>query len=443
MDNKLNFTAELKLNADYDIIVVGGGPAGCAAAIAAAREDAKVLLLEATGCLGGMGTSGLVPAWCPFTDSERIIYGGLAEKILRRCIAGMAHVAEDQFTWTPLDAELMKRIYDELVTDSGAEVLFNTQLAAVNNNGNAVHSIVVANKSGLTAYRAKVYVDCTGDADLAAWAGAEYVKGNEIDGDLQPVTHCFLLTNVDEYGYHTGQPLHSNNPNSPIYDIRKSGKYPLISDHHCCNNLVGPRAVGFNAGHMWQVDNTDPTSVSRALIHGRKMAHEFQKALAEFQPKAFANAFLAATASLMGSRETRRIIGDYYLTVDELMAFKSFDDEIGRNCYFIDVHHAANAVGTDMEGVAHQFRFPKGASHGIPYRCLTPKGINNVLVAGRAISTDRPSQGSTRVMPVCLVTGEAAGLASAMAAADNLGNVHAVDTADLRHRLREYGAYLP
>jgi hypothetical protein len=433
----------LPLNDAWDVIVAGGGPSGCAAAAAAAREGARTLLVEATGALGGMGTSGLVPAWCPFTDGERIIYGGIAEGVLRQCIAGMPHVRKDQYDWTPIDAELLKRIYDDLVTRHGATVLFNSLLAGVEaDEAGRVDAILVGNKAGLAAYRAKVYVDATGDADLAAWAGAQFEKGDEA-GDLQPATHCFTLTNVDMYGFqHCGGIKYSRHHNV-IDDIVASGKYPAIPDTHACNNVVGPGAIGFNAGHVWSVDNTDPFSVSRGLLEGRRIAKAFRDACAEFFPAAFANAHLTQTGALLGVRETRRILGDYRLTVEDFVGRRSFPDEICRNCYFIDVHHKRSEVGTAKEHGSTAVHLKKGESHGIPYRCLTPRGLRNVLTAGRSISTDRAVQGSTRVMPVCLCTGEAAGLAAALAARDGQTDAHAVNTDDLRRRLREHGAYLP
>ena len=215
---------DLPLEDGWDVIVAGGGPAGCTAAAAAAREGARTLLIEATGALGGMGTSGLVPAWCPFTDKQRIIYGGMAEKVLKDCMAGMPHVREDHFDWTPIDPELLKRIYDDLVTGAGATVRFHTVLAGVERaEGGRIDAVLLASKLGLTAARAKVYVDCTGDADLAAWAGAEWHKGDE-SGDLQPATHCFSLANVDMYGYeHCGNV--KNRRGEPIInDIVASGK---------------------------------------------------------------------------------------------------------------------------------------------------------------------------------------------------------------------------
>jgi hypothetical protein len=431
---------EIILDDRFDVIVTGGGPAGCAAAIAAAREGARTLLLEATGALGGMGTMGLVPAWCPFSDQEKIIYKGLAETVFTRSKAGMPHVNPQALDWVPIDPEHLKRVYDDLVTAAGVTVLFNALVTGAEMKAaGQVDVVLAASKAGLTAYRAAVFVDCSGDADVAAYAGADFEKG-DAEHDLQPATHCFVLGNVDEYSYRHDAPLHGSNRKSIIFDIAASDEFPLIVDWHICNSLVGPRTVGFNAGHIWGVDNTKPETVSAALIHGRKIAAQFREALAKRAPKAFANAHLAATAPLMGIRETRRIIGDYYLVADDLRNMRSFADEIGRNCYYVDVHGKRQDANKTEPGAEH-FCFPPGKSHGIPYRCLTPKGLKNVLVAGRCISTDRAAQGSTRVMPVCLVTGEAAGLAAALAAKAG-GDIRGFAVSELQARLTQHGAYL-
>ena len=447
MSNYLMTQRAIPMDDSWDVIVVGGGPAGCTAAIAAAREGAKALLVEATGCLGGMGTSGLVPAWCPFSDKEKIIYRGLAEKVFNAAKKGMAHVRAEDLDWVPIDPEKLKRIYDEMVTEAGVTVLFNTVLSSVEmENESQVAAVVVTNKAGLSAYKAKVYIDCSGDADLAAWAGAEFQKGEEGTGDLQPATHCFVLSNVDDYAYLHGPTLHPNNRQSPIYDIVKSGRYPEIPDTHLCNNSMGPGVVGFNAGHIWNVDNTDPVSVSKALMQGRKLAAAIHAALVEYQPKAFANSFLAATGSLMGIRETRRILGDYVITVEDYLERRSFEDEICRNSYYIDIHHSKKEIEVVNNGRPENeqrtARYGKGESHGVPYRCLTPKGLKNVLVAGRSISCDRIIQGSVRVMPVCLAMGEAAGIAAVHAMQLPETDVHKVNTERLRSRLKEEGAYL-
>ncbi|MEK6796039.1 MAG: FAD-dependent oxidoreductase [Spirochaetota bacterium] len=438
-----SLTRTIPLNDEYDVIVLGGGPAGCTAAMAAAREGAKTLLIEGTGALGGMGTLGLVPAWCPFSDLEKMIYRGLAEKVFTRARESVRHEPSSKMDWVAIDAEHLKRVYDDMVTSYGASVLFHTSVSAVEAAHGTVKTIVVSNKSGLSAYQAGVYIDCTGDADIAAWAGAQFHQG-DTNGETMPATLCMLLSNVDEYAYRFGDNLYAGNKNSPVYAIVNSGKYPRIKDTHMCTNIVGPGTVGLNAGHLWDVDATDPASVSAALIEGRKLAADIRNALAEYHP-AFRNAHLVSTGSLLGIRESRRIVGDYNLTLDDYLARRSFDDEICRNSYFIDIHTAKDEIEkTKTENVVeHRFeRYKKGESHGVPYRSLLPKGIFNVIVAGRSISCDRIVQGSVRVMPVCLAMGEAAGAAGAMAVRAK-GDVHAVDTKKLRARLKEEGAYLP
>ena len=436
---------KIPINENYDVIVVGGGPAGCAAAIAAAREGKSTLLIEATGSLGGMGTMGLVPAWCPFSDGEKIIYTGIAQEIFEKSKEGLKHVSKSHLNWVPINPGKLKLVYDELVIQSGAKVLFNTVLSCVEmENENEIAAIIVTNKAGLSAYKAKVYIDCTGDGDVAAGAGAEFLMGDEETKELQPATHCFSLSNVDMYAYQYGPRLHPNNDDSPIYDILKSGKYPKISDKHMCNNIVGPGTIGFNASHVFDVDNTDPISVSQALIKGRQIADEICRALAEYVPEAFANAFVSQTAPLMGIRETRRIVGDYILTRDDYINRRSFEDEIGRNSYYLDVHRKVTdklkkSSETDVDKRAA--RYNSGESHGIPYRCLTPNGLSNLLVAGRPISCDREIFGSVRVMPVCLVTGQAAGTAAALSCNQEKRDVHNIDVKLLRQTLRNNGAY--
>ncbi|MHB9129595.1 MAG: FAD-dependent oxidoreductase [Armatimonadota bacterium] len=436
------------LDDSWDVIVVGGGPAGCTAAAASARQGSRTLLIEAAGALGGMGTLGLVPWFCGYDDGKEVIARGLAEHV-RLALGDQA---------PSIDPELLKRIYDDLVTGNGAKVLFFSRLCAVEmtEEGN-IDALLVSNKAGLSAFRAKVYVDCTGDGDLAAMAGAPFEKGDGV-GNLQPATHCFTLTNVDPYDcwFNPQRPagsapsVHFFDPDSPVHKAMQSGRYPLIVDLHSCSTQIGPRTYGFNTGHVFDVDNTDPESVSMALIHGRKQAAQYREAFAEFHP-AFTHAMLTATGALLGVRETRRILGDYLLTAADYLARRSFPDEICRNAYNIDVHsnaEEAQQISRKPLDEIHQWLeettrpLSPGESYGIPYRCLLPRGLANVLVAGRCISTDRAVNGSIRIMACCLTTGEAAGIAAAMAATAD-GNVHTVDHTKLRASLREHGAYLP
>ncbi|MDR2384225.1 MAG: FAD-dependent oxidoreductase [Tannerella sp.] len=421
---------KITVDSQWDVIVAGGGPSGCAAAISAAREGAKTLLIEAMGQLGGMGTAGMVPAWCPFSDGEKIIYRGLAEKIFNESKKGVPHESKNKLDWVHINPEHLMTIYDRLVTDSGAKTLFFSRLAAVEMAANdVVDVLIVANKSGLTAFKAKVYIDATGDGDLAAWAGASFKRGDE-NGVVQSSTMCFSFANVDTYHYVNGPNLHTGNKNSPVHDAVASGNYPLI-DKHFCNNLIGPDVVQFNAGHLVNVDSTDPWALSEAMMKGRQIAAQYLLAMQDVQPQTFGGAFLVKTGNLLGVRDSRRIEGDYTFTVDDWMQRKTFDDEIGRNCYYIDVHKEGHK----------STHYKNGESHGIPYRCLTPKGLKNVLTVGRCISTDEESFGSLRVMPPCLVTGEASGMAAAHAIRQSKNDVHKIDVQFLRKRLREEGQY--
>ena len=419
----------IDFNDSYDIIIVGGGPAGCAAAIAAARDGANTLLVEATGVLGGMGTAGMVPAWCYFSDGEKIIYRGIAEKVFTEARKGVPHESENAMSWVDINPEQLRLVYDRFVKHSGVDVLFFTRLAGVEmKRKSEIDFLLLASKQGLKAYKAKVYIDCTGDGDLAAWAGATYEVGDQ-EHRMQSATHCFSMAGVDMYHYTTGIRLHGDNKKSPIYEILADKKYSLIRDSHLCQNPVGPGVVQFNAGHI-DANTLDDRQLSQAMILGREMANQYGEALKEYYPQAFGHAFINNTAQLLGVREGRRIIGDYILTLDDFKARRQFDDEIGRNSYYVDVHIPGS------ESVHYQ----KGESHGIPYRILTPKGLENLLVAGRCVSSDSMVYGSIRVMTNCLVMGEAAGTAAYLCF-KGVHDVHKVDTNKLRERLKQAGQY--
>ena len=429
----------MNVNSDYEVIIAGGGPSGCAAAAAAARKGAKTLLIEATYTLGGMGTSGLVTCFAPFGDGEKQIYCGIAKEVSRKSNRAAWRTEEDALGWVTSSPEDLKRIYDALVTESGADILFGSQICDATAADGRVTHITVANKSGLTQYTANLFVDCTGDGDLAAWAGASFALGAQ-DGTLQPATLCFVLTNINQQAYDK-LTMNGGCPESPIHKILALGdKYPLITDEHLCVDELWPGTVSFNAGHLWESDGTDIMQVSRSVVRGRELARQFRDALAEVEPEAFADAYLLATAPVLGVRESRRIAGEYTLTLQDYLERKTFPDEIARNCYYIDVHSAVRRSENENAAQAAEHHYEKGESHGIPFRCLIPKGFDNLLVAGRAISCDRIVMGSTRVMPNCLTTGQAAGTAAVLALRSG-GSVHGVDVAQLRQILREDGAY--
>lgn len=425
----------------WDVIVCGGGPAGCAAAAAAARMGAKTLLVEASGALGGMGTMGLVPAWCPFSDKERMIYRSIAQEVFDTLKAEMPYVPAERLDWVPIDSERLKRIYDRLVLDSGARLEFFTQVCGVESEDGRIQRILVCQNGDLKTLRAETYIDCTGEAVLSRKAGAKMVSE---ETSRQPATHCFVLGNVDLFAFQHGPNMHGSKAESPIHAILASGAYPHIKDSHICCNVVGQGTVGFNAGHIWEADPDQPEQISMAMAEGREAAREYQEALAKFHPTAFGNAHLASTAPFMGVRESRQVLGDYVLTAEDYSQRRSFPDEICRNSYYVDVHYsreeAALIAAGKMAAVGRPAKYGPGESYGIPYRCLTPLGFENLLTAGKIISCDRMAQGSARVMPVCLCTGEAAGVAAVLSGG---GDVHAVPAQTLRKKLKENGAYLP
>ena len=439
---KTELKKEIEFENQYDVIVAGGGPAGCAAATAAARGGARTLLIENTGALGGMGTNGLIPAWCPFSDREKVIYRGIAFEVFEKLKTQMQFIDQSRVNWVAISSEKLKRVYDDLVSESGADIWFNTFICDAQRKDDRVEKIIIANKNGIKALGAKIFIDATGDGDLAAFSGAAFEKGDE-DGNLQAATLCFKIANVDTDKFDTAA-LPPESEKSPIYEILKSGKYPEIIDEHLCCSMVDEGVLGFNAGHILNMDTSKVEELSKGMIRGRKIAEEYRNALAEFIPEVFKDACVVSTATVMGTRESRRIQGEYCLTADDYLARRTFDDEIARNCYFLDVHAAgkrtAMSVEQRKEFVGDCAKYKPGESHGIPFRCLIPQGFDNLLVAGRIISCDRQVFGSIRVMPCCLTTGEAAGTAAAIAALNQIG-VHEINIDKLRSDLKKNGAY--
>ncbi|MBN2446326.1 MAG: FAD-dependent oxidoreductase [Phycisphaerae bacterium] len=428
----------LPVTQTVDVLVVGGGPAGCAAAIAAARDDAATLLIERFGCLGGMGTSGLVPAFCPYTDKQRTITRGIALTVLNAMKDEMPHLDADALDWVPIDPERLKFVYDELVTGSGARVLFFTDfITALTQQDGAVESVIAHNKSGLRRIKADVIIDCTGDADVAADVGVPFAKGDPDSGELQPCTMCFVLAGIDNKRLQqflwadAGRNLLLK---EVIAQAKADGRLN-ISEGGANVAYQSPCTIGLNFSHVFGVDATDAEQLSQAQRDGRRLIRHLTDFMRAYCPGC-ENALLVNSGVQIGVRETRRILGEYVLTLDDYLARRAFPDEIARNAYYIDIHPSQRQPDMD----AHEYA--AGESHGVPYGCLIPRGPRNMLVAGRCISTDRPVQGSTRTMPLCLATGEAAGCAARMAL-EVAGNVRSIDTQALRDRLRHHGQYLP
>lgn len=431
----LTFKRTIPVRHEVDIFIAGGGPAGVTAALAAAREGARVFVAEGQACFGGVGTAGLVPAFMCFSDGQHFLADGLGREIYER-MKQVADIPNDNpRNSVSINAEALKRVYDDLMQEAKIEFAFHTQVIGVEAEGGHVTYAICAAKSGIFAIKASVFVDGTGDGDIASWAGAPFEKGDEA-GNMMPGTLCSLWSGVD-WERVSGSQGHK------LEQAFEDGVFTVQDRHLPGMWRVGPGIGGGNVGHTFGVDGTDERSLTEALLWGRKSMLEYQRYY-ETYLEGFEQIHLVATGSLLGLRETRRIVGDYVLNLEDFKTRAVFEDEIGRYNYPVDIHASTPNV-EDFAQFEEEFatlRYKDGESYGIPYRILTPQGLDNVLVAGRCVSADRFLQGSIRVMPGCYITGQAAGIAAALAASDG-DSVHDVEVVELQRRLKNLGAYLP
>ncbi len=435
MNQKINYDVSIPVKYETDVFVAGGGPAGIAAAVSAARTGAKVYLAESQGCFGGMGTAALVPVFMQFSDGVRNVAAGIGEEILER-LRGLDGTG-DEYRFT-IKAEVLKRLYDDMLVESGADFSFQTHLIDVQKEGDRVAYAILYSKSGIFAVKAKVFIDCTGDGDLAVMAGASYRKGDD-DGSMMPGTLCSLWAGID-------WDIADRDPAQPrmLEQAFADGVFTVQDREMPGIWRTGAIMGGGNLGHAYGLDSTNTSSVTAAFTEQRRRLVEYEKYFKNYL-NGFEKMELVSSGNLMGVRESRRILGDYVLNLDDFNNRAVFDDEIGRYCYWVDIHSSgaeSDAAKNTSNMRARAEKYGKGDSYGIPYRTLIPKGLSNVLVAGRCVSCDRYVLASIRVMPGCFITGQAAGAAAAIAAS-NHANVRDVDVQKLQDTLKNAGAYLP
>ncbi len=452
----------------YDIVVIGGGPAGIAAATAAARSGAKTLLVESGPFVGGELLSGLPVDGCLNGLGEWIV-GGIAAELLNACKALDGYVGS-VFDWRLMwaicvDPEVMKLVTVELLARNMVSTLLYTFAQDVVVDGGRVKGVIVANKNGRTFLTADFFVDCSGDGDAAVLAGAPFEKGGTA-GEFQPVTLVFRMSGVDYQAvlefvrdnpeefilgespvaqdktqaecamelYKAGYPFAGLNAQAPLLRkaIETGEMYPCTA-LYMWPTSIARRELGFNTTRVANLDATDTRALSQSLsqlVDQVKMAMNFAKR----HVPGIRNAYLSGVAPRIGIRETRRVMGEYVLTAEDVVEGRKFEDGIAKGGHHIDIHGS----GT------HQNRIPvkDGHSYDIPYGCLVPQSLANVLIAGRCLSSTREANGSARVMGQCMATGEAAGTAAAMCVECNWTDVRDVPVSELRQALKTQGAVL-
>lgn len=444
-----------------DVVVVGGGPAGMCAAIAAAREGAQVILVEQGAFCGGMATRGLVGPFmtCYDAKGETMIIRGLFAEIVERMVERGFAIHPSQvragtaFTsWittghehvTPYEPEGLKVIMDEMLTEAGVKILFHTNFLQPVLEENTLVGILVSSKRGLEVIKATVVIDCTGDGDVAFRCGVPCEMGNEELNLMQPATMFFHISNVDHeaveadiqanlHNFYRKDGVNYRSFHWRVSEARANGDWDLKRVSIGLFRMPKPDEWCVNTSRIMGVDSTDNESLSQAEIVGREQVQQILRFLQKYVPGC-ENARLKSTGSHVGIRESRHILGDYRLTAEDLLSAKVPEDSILLAANSVDVHGRFGPTSNEYVPI-------QGDYYGVPYRSLLPKGMEQLLMAGRCVSADSTAAGAIRVMPPCMAMGQAAGVAAALAVKEGT-TVRQVDPQKIRVILKENGAYL-
>lgn len=446
----------LPLAASCGVLVCGGGTAGVVAASAAARAGADVLVVDQLGQLGGTQSAAWVTPMMPNKILTENLTHGLNDDILRRAAEydpPPTDKSGDLLWFNPVTLTL---VLDDLLAEAGGRVLYHTWISdAIVKNG-ALAGIVIENKSGRQRIQARVTIDCTGDADVAFRAGVPCVSGDPEEGRNQPMSLRFALAGVDqeraaafladELGmncyarpplFEIGAGEAKNTPLGPLI-CSAVAEGVLAEDDlgylQFFSMLGRPGELAFNCPRLAGLSATDAWDLSRAQTIGRQKIRRIARFFKTFV-RGFEHSYIGAVAPMVGIRESRRIVGDYTLTEQDYLLEARFPDAVARNSYPIDIHSTKAKGGLIMK------HLPPGHYHEIPYRCLLPVGVENLLVAGRCLSATFAAQAAVRIQQNCRALGEAAGLAAALALETNVPPRH-INTDELRRRLNAQGAQI-
>lgn len=443
-----HLSRQIPIEDEYDIVIAGGGPAGVAASISGARLGAKVLIIEATGCLGGMGTSGLVTAFDPMANGEELLVGGImreiVSKLYRRGFLGpdeRPEIYNKAFLhWTPFNAEGYKLILDDLVTEAGIEVRFFTKVIDVEANPEKgkLDGVVINNIEGYRFIKSKTFIDCTGDGVLANLCGAVCREAGKDTPKIMPATLCSYFTNID-FDKSVKAEVHSL-----LLKAIEDGHFTQ-PDRHLPGVSKAGHTIGYlNGGHIFNLNSLRCESLTKGMMLGRKIAKEYLSFYKKYVP-GFENVEHATTASVMGVRESRRILGEYELNIEDYKSRRKFPDQIGIFNKYVDIHPydtSEKEYKRFTEEMNKTARLEPGEFFGIPYSILVPKGWTNLWVAGRCASSDVMVHGSIRVQPAASMMGQAVGTAAVQSIKTGQP-ANDLNTQQLVLTLRENGAILP
>jgi glycine/D-amino acid oxidase-like deaminating enzyme len=420
------------LNTGFDVVVVGSGSAGSTAAIAAGRYGARTLLIDRLPFLGGTSTAVLDTFYAFYTPGEapRRVVGGIGWEVAERMKgAGVAFERPNTYgagTGITYDPEFLKVTWERMAEEANVHVLLHTSVTGVEVHDGRVSSITIWNKAGQTRITANTFVDASGDADLCAMASVPY-DGPKNTPNLQSLSTIFRLANVD---VERAAAL----PKTELWAMMRAaaagGEYRLPRLEGSWHRTPYRGVVTIHMTRVPMVDATDPEQLTQAEIEGRRQVQEYHRFLRDRVP-GFEQSVLVATSAAIGVRESRRVIGDYRLTSDDVLDQRRFDDEIALCGAPIEDHLSA----TDTRWTY----VPQGGVYGIPYRCLLPAGVDGMLVAGRCFSSTHDAHASARSMATCMAMGQAAGTAAAMASAGHI-SPRSLAGAELRGRLAGDGA---
>ncbi len=412
----------------YELIVVGGGFAGVCAAVSAAKRGVDVLLIEKYNALGGAAVNALVMPFMPFwtKDPETKEKKYLCGDLFMEMVSEANKLTNSDKVINDFDEEIMKLVLTRIALKYGVTLLFDTTVTDVTVDSGKIVSVSALGKSMKMELFADHFVDATGDAELSMLAGCEYQLGREKDGLCQPMTLCFRMSGVDKKLFRE----HRTEINELYKKHKSEGRISNPREDVLIFDNINDGVLHFNTTRIVKRNPTNPFDITIAEIEAREQVFEIHSFLKENIP-GFENSRVLSTALQIGIRESRKIIGEYVLTVDDLLALRRFDDAIAVANYDIDIHNPEGA------GTSHHY-FADGQWYEIPYRCLVPKSMDNLLVAGRCISSSHEAQASYRIMPYCAELGQAAGTAVSVAK-DNNTTVRDVDIKKVQEILRSEG----